>query len=528
MTTVQPSRLAPRPPTPEQVKRWFMRTCVRCGRYGWAGARWPEGPLCRTCASRALDQHGRCAGCGIVRMVPGLAADGGRLCTDCAGIPGDFRCRRCHTEGRRSQRGLCARCVLVEQLHELLDEHSTNGADDGKGASRIRPELVPLFDALRTMPRPASGLSWLRNPQVQQLLRGLAGGDVALTHEAFRRFPNWRTAAYLRELLMHYGGLPAIDKHLLLFEGWLDRRLATVDHADHARQLHSFATWHLLRRLRSRAEHAPLGAAPTNEARQQVNQATAFLAWLANRDRDLVGCTQADLDAWHGERFATRRPAQVFLRWAMTTGRMPMLALPRRSTSNPAPVTQHRRLALIRRLLTDARLALRVRVAGLLVLCYAQPASRIVRLTIDDMQTRDGQVLLRLVRLGERAEPAVPVPAPFAALLLAAAEHRPNSATAANAATRWLFPGRRTGQAMQPRTLAALLRAQGIPVQHGRTAAIRQLVLQAPAPVVASMLGYHDKTTTRLVTEAAGTWRRYAAGDHRRTSLPRHGLTQGE
>src|SRR5207253_8023154 len=101
-------------------------------------------------ASRALDQHGQCAGCGTVRMVPGRAADGGRLCTDCAGIPGDFWCRRCHTEGRRYHRGLCARCALTEQLAEVLGDAHTN--DGTKDTSGIRPELVPLVEALRTMP----------------------------------------------------------------------------------------------------------------------------------------------------------------------------------------------------------------------------------------------------------------------------------------------------------------------------------------------------------------------------------------
>jgi hypothetical protein len=45
----------------------------------------------------------------------------------------------------------------------------------------------------------------------------------------------------------------------------------------------------------------------------------------------------------------------------------------------------------------------------------------------------------------------------------------------------------------------------GVPPQRGRTTAIRQLVLQAPVPVIAKALGYHDKTATRLVTEAGGT-----------------------
>ncbi|MFE7333187.1 hypothetical protein ACFU8W_52195 [Streptomyces sp. NPDC057565] len=68
---------------------------------------------------------------------------------------------------------------------------------------------------------------------------------------------------------------------------------------------------------------------------------------------------------------------------------------------------------------------------------------------------------------------------------------------------------------MDPTSLLDQLRAAGFPVQHGRASAIRQLVLQAPAPVIARALDYHDKTTTHLVVEAGGTWSRYAAGDHR-------------
>ncbi|MEU8837453.1 hypothetical protein [Streptomyces sp900116325] len=38
--------------------------------------------------------------------------------------------------------------------------------------------------------------------------------------------------------------------------------------------------------------------------------------------------------------------------------------------------------------------------------------------------------------------------------------------------------------------------------RQGHTSAIRQLVLQAPAPVIAQALGYHDKSTTRIATAA--------------------------
>jgi hypothetical protein len=93
-------------------------------------------------------------------------------------------------------------------------------------------------------------------------------------------------------------------------------------------------------------------------------------------------------------------------------------------------------------------------------------------------------------------------------------DQRLNLTTATNPNARWLFPGRRGGEPMTPDTLEKRLRQHQIPGLRGRTAAIRQLVLQAPAPVVAKMLGYNPDHTAHLVAEAGGTWTRYAAGDH--------------
>ncbi len=70
---------------------------------------------------------------------------------------------------------------------------------------------------------------------------------------------------------------------------------------------------------------------------------------------------------------------------------------------------------------------------------------------------------------------------------------------------------------MRSQALGALQRQYGIAVQAGRTTALRQLVLQTPAPVIASMLSYHDAHTAWLVAEAGGTWSRYTPGDdHKR------------
>ncbi|WP_199193046.1 hypothetical protein [Amycolatopsis sp. BJA-103] len=184
------------------------------------------------------------------------------------------------------------------------------------------------------------------------------------------------------------------------------------------------------------------------------------------------------------------------------------LRLPGPSVKRNAPLPQSERIALLGHLLADHQLPLRSRVAGVIVLLYAQRLSRIARLTIDDV-IRDGdQVLLRL------GEPPSPVPAPFAELLLAWIDKRDNMNTATNPNSRWLFPGRRAGQPMHSDWLAALVNELGIPTTTGRTSAIRQHVLDMPAPVVADALGYHHVTATRIAAQAGATWSRYAPGDH--------------
>ncbi|MFJ9530530.1 hypothetical protein [Streptomyces cyaneofuscatus] len=168
-------------------------------------------------------------------------------------------------------------------------------------------------------------------------------------------------------------------------------------------------------------------------------------------------------------------------------------------------------MAALGRLLTDADAPMRLRVAGVIVLLYAQPLTRIVQLTIDDVLHHGETTLLRL------REPASPVPAPVTALLLAYIADRDNMNTATNQASRWLFPGRRAGRPARPDHLSALLSKIGIPAAAARGAAVRQQLLELPAPVVADAIGYHDKTTSRLLRENGGTWSRYAVGDHTRS-----------
>ena len=95
---------------------------------------------------------------------------------------------------------------------------------------------------------------------------------------------------------------------------------------------------------------------------------------------------------------------------------LPRLAVPHQDTANPAPIepeagawtcsggSPHRR----------GEPELLTRVAAIVMLLYAQPLTRILSLTLDNVVQRErrGQVAIRL------GDPPAPVPEPFASLLL--------------------------------------------------------------------------------------------------------------
>ncbi len=502
--------------TGEQYERWFIAECCRCGRRKNKAGSWPDGYVCRTCSDRAVRTRGTCPGCGQERALPGRRpGDGAAICTDCAGFSQSFACARCGLEGKLHGGRLCSRCALAGRLADLLDD----------GSGRIRPGLVPLADSLLAMDKPLPGLNWLwtrkgHTSSPEDLLRRLGSGEIELTHEAFNGLQPWRAASHLRELLMACGVLPEVDKQVCSLEWWLPGHLASITDDGHAQLIRRFATWEVLPRLRARAERKPVTPAARRHAGDQVKRATAFLQWLCGRGLALADCRQADIDAWYAESNEhARNYTRPFLQWCMRNKLTGRFQLPQPVTRHAAPLPDDERVSQPGRVLTADDLPLRARVAAALVLLYAQPLSRIVRLIPGDV-IRDGdEVLLR------PGEPPGPVPGPVADLLLSWIGNRDNMNTAANRNSPWVFPGRRAGQPMNSGTLAMLINDIGIPATAGRTSAIRQHVLELPAPVVADALSYHPVTTARLAAQAASTFSRYAPGDHLR---PPSGPNPGE
>ncbi|MDR6979642.1 hypothetical protein J2X68_006379 [Streptomyces sp. 3330] len=85
------------------------------------------------------------------------------------------------------------------------------------------------------------------------------------------------------------------------------------------------------------------------------------------------------------------------------------LSIPTMKVSRRATLSEDEQLDVLGRLLTDPETPMRLRLAGAIVLLYAQPLTHIVRLTVDDVLHEGETTLLRL------GEPASPVPAPVAA-----------------------------------------------------------------------------------------------------------------
>lgn len=466
--------------------------CARCQRAVWVGLRWPDGFVCLACVRRGARRRGHCPRCGTERALPGIGDDGQPICRDCAGIRTSFVCATCGEEGELWFARTCLRCSLHRRASELLAD------DTGQPAKGLQP----LLDAITSMTEPRSGLLWLRRPAVRQRLRAMAGGSVPISHEGLDQLPAGQGREFLRELLMARGVLPARNKYLLAFDRWVAARLADIDAGD--RQLiRAYVRWRHQRELAARANGGQLSTSATARARERTNAAIRLCNWLRGRGVTFARCTQADIDAWYATA-SNPAAANDFITWAVRHRHCPTLTMPTRPHRHPERGAESDRQRLLARLATDDTIALETRVAGCLVLLLGQPVTRVAALSIDQIESRDDEVWLRL-----GAHP-LPLPAPVGTLLRNLAAGRRNMSTAANPTSSWLFPGGAPGQHLRPRHLAARLFALGVNTRL-RQAALHQLVLEVPVPVLAESLGYHPETLASLAAEVGTDWAGYAA-----------------
>jgi hypothetical protein len=469
--------------------------CDRCGRQvAKTRVTWPDGRICGICYTNATRTYGTCDECGQARLLPGR--DGQRsLCRGCAEITTALDCTRCGREGERYRAGICARCALRDDLADLLTPSDAPPL----------PAAVKLIEALCSAGRPESIHTWKRNPVVRQALVDIGSGAITLDHDSFDAAHLGRAGAHLRELLIQHGLLPPRDPDLALFEAWLDTRLNQIDDPAVRKPIERFATWHHLERVRHKVRRGEPVAGATRTAKQEITVVGGFLNWLlSNKHRTISSCMQADVDEWLSTGPTTRTAIRTFTVWAGNNKVGPKLMVEHRQARSTRFLTNEERIHWLRTCLVEDPDTLGYRVAGVLLLLYAQPLVRVVRLTCPDVIDTGGELQ---VRLGK--DPA-PVPEPFAALVRMHLEHRPNMQTVNSSGNRWLFPGGLAGRHIAANTVMIRLRRLGIDLLGARNSSLRDLVRQVPPPIVAAQLGYSNQIVFRHAALAAEPLGRYA------------------
>lgn len=476
--------------------------CSRCKRMAnQHRVSWPGEKLCNSCHYTAMQTRGDCPLCENSGILPGRDHLTGRpVCPTCAGIPTTISCRRCDAQGAVYRLGICVRCALREDLTALMIDH----ADD-------RPTMTRLVDILCDVDRPASIMTWKRSTRVHLLLAGLADGRIPLTHDGLDGAGTYQQTRHLRSILEHHLLLPPRDEPLIRFEHWLAEKVGAIEDPAVRAPIEQFATWHHLRRLRAVSRPGRSSDAGIRNARQDVTEAIKFLTWLhAVHQRTAANCRQQDVDEWLASGASTRTKIRTFLTWARRT-RLTRTGAPSNRQPLPASALTHEeRLSWIKELLTGDSSTLAHRVAGILVLLYAQPLTKIAALTTSAVVTDDdGETRILL------GEEAIPLPKPFAIMMNEHLAARPNMRTvgAGGPANPWLFPSQNPGHHLAPQRVMSRLRQLGINVRASKNTALQSLVAEVPAPLVAQMLGYSHPTTQLHAALAATTWARYVASD---------------
>lgn len=470
-------------------------TCSRCGHERVVAKRLADGqPLCTGCAT----PRETCMLCGRTKKVLARTDGGHALCRPCYDKhpAGRRTCIECGTVARPYHHGLCASCARTRSLIDLL----------GDANRQIRPDLQPVVETLRRS-APLPVLWWLRRSANRHLLTALATAAKPPTHELLDTLRPVQAVGHLRAALIANGVLPARDEHLARLEHWIPRVTARVENGAERRIVHSFATWHHLRRLRRLAQVRPLTYQGTIGARRDVRAAVQLLTWLHEHDSTLSTATQPDIDLWIDKGPGERYAARTFVSWAVQHRHAHQIHIPYPAKDTPMTfIDRDRRWDLIRRLLNDDDLETSTRVSGLLLLLYAQSLTRISQLRLQDVSDKGEQVTLALGPV-----PNV-VPPPLDDLVRKLADQRHGrSAIGRSNQNPWLFPGGAAGRPISSKQLMRRLQALGVRGRPARNTALMELASELPAIVISRLLGLHISCATRWTQEAAPSRAEYGA-----------------
>ncbi|MFF4119190.1 hypothetical protein ACFY0P_37885 [Streptomyces sp. NPDC001714] len=256
---------------------------------------------------------------------------------------------------------------------------------------------------------------------------------------------------------------------------------------------------HLIRRLRRRSRGNDITHTQLNVVRQHLRAAVYLLDWLTDQGLTMASCRQSDLERWMTrDETQLRKEAGHFVRWTVAQRIARDLSFPAVKWNGPSQaMDDDARWATARRLLNDDTIRTEYRLAGLLLLLYAQWPAAISRLTTAHIEKTDEAVRIRL------GDVAVTLPSPVAELALEQSAARRSHAVLAQTDSPWLFPGGQPGRPISAWAMGERLRKLGIRLAETRSTALFQLATELPSAILARTPA-PAASTTLLVLSVGG------------------------
>lgn len=512
------------------------RLCGQCGRSRPVAGHSPSGPLCQACLPRPQQPCDRCQDVAPVHSRLGgeavcsrCAHQPQRICAGCrhprlhrAVDPGCPRCSdsdtlHCPTCGddrfafRVGAHG-CFRCRLHRHIKQL-----TATAAPGSVA-----QLAPFLDGLRDAEDPRRAIDWLAGRKAgQALILDMLHGQIPVSHEALDAAEGdlrgqSLSVEYIRQLLIDAAVLPPREEALSRLERTISSRLAATP-SDAVPVLRQYAIWKVVVEARQRVGAGRPAESAARSALTSFTAAHDFLTWLDQQGMRPADLTQAIVDSWVAANLHRIDRLAAFLTWASHRRLLPAVRLASTQPGLPstfAPATDQ--VAAVRRCLTDTSVPPQERLAGVLLMLYGQPLTRIVALQASDLDVTGTEVTIQLGRT-----PLV-LPDPLAQLArdLACPQQRPAPGITRGftADSQWLFPGRPATKHVAAGTLRRRLiaRLSSPGARMNRNTALLTLARDVPPVVLADLLGLNVGTVERWRDLAGGRWATYSGLRNRR------------
>lgn len=479
-----------RPRKPENPELWPVK-CDRCRGHYQLVANWPGESVCGYCYQAAKRTVGICA-CGHEGVLPGMVNDR-PACRPCSGVTLNVDCVACGAEAELYSGGRCQRCVLGDTATRLLTNPDTGV---------IAPQLQVIVDALTAMPRANSGLTWIRQKHVGDVLRELARHPM-LTHEVIDQLPPGRTTNYVRSLLVEHQALPSRDERLATFQSWAATAQQRITTDAHRKVIARFVRWSLEKRLRSMGT---VTDSAFQRAKQTVTVTIDFCNWLADEHETSVHLvTQAHVDLWQSSGPTTRGQIERFIRWAIKAKLVAVdleVTPHQRGAAPRLPIGEQN--AVIEKVVHQQTLHPRDRFAAILIIVFAQRAEDIAALTWDKVTITSDAVTVDLAGF------PIDIPSPLDEPIRMLATANYNGQTAAHPNSRWVFRGYRPGTHLTPAHLRTRLRPV-LGALEARLGTLNELTQTTPIAILAETLGYSPQTLEAHARASASTYARYVA-----------------